>query len=414
MRSMNFFGKSSGAVLAAGVLCAVGVVPAAGAQGPAAAPKTILTDGALLVRVRQQGNPEILRAARAEAEKALKAPLLSVTENGATPPSGDKHDYMSLAPYWWPNPATPNHLPYVRKDGVHNPEASAVEDHAKLSHMEANVHALALGYFLTGDQRYAERATQQLRVWFLNPATRMNPNLNYAQAILGVNQGRGAGVLDAEGLADVVDALALLANSNSWKPSDRAAMHAWFEAYFDWLTTSANGKHEAAAKNNHGSWYDQQAVAIALYLGKTEFAHDLAEAAETKLIATQIQHDGQQPLEEARTRSFHYSAYNLQALTRLATEAESVGIDLWDYKGPDGGSMRAALDYLLPYTEKPKRWEHPDIEGVTPTALRDSLLMAAVHYRDSGYEDAALAMGNNDVKTLLLQQEFAATQKAGR
>jgi hypothetical protein len=237
---MNFFGKSSGAVLAAGVLCAVGVVPAAGAQGPAVAPKTILTDGALLVRVRQQGNPEILRAARAEAEKALKAPLLSVTENGATPPSGDKHDYMSLAPYWWPNSATPNHLPYVRKDGVHNPEASAVEDHAKLSHMEANVHALALGYFLTGDQRYAERATQQLRVWFLNPATRMNPNLNYAQAILGVNQGRGAGVLDAEGLADVVDALALLANSNSWKPSDRAAMHAWFEAYFDWLTTSAN------------------------------------------------------------------------------------------------------------------------------------------------------------------------------
>jgi hypothetical protein len=104
----------------------------------------------------------------------------------------------------------------------------------------------------------------------------------------------------------------------------------------------------------------------------------------------------------------------LQALTRLATEAESVGIDLWDYKGPDGGSMRAALDYLLPYAEKQKRWEHPDIEGVTPMALRDSLLMAAAHYRDSGYEDAALAMGNNDVKTMLLQREFAATQKAGR
>ena len=148
-------------------------------------PRTILTDGALLDRLRRQADPAILHRVRIEADKALKAPLLSVVDKQSTPPSGDKHNYMSLAPYWWPNPATPNHLPYIRKDGEQNPEAVALHDHANLAHMEANVHALALGYFFTGDEAYAKRAAEQLHVWFLNPATRMNPNLNYAQAILG-------------------------------------------------------------------------------------------------------------------------------------------------------------------------------------------------------------------------------------
>jgi hypothetical protein len=321
---------------------------------------------------------------------------------------------MSLAPYWWPNPATANHLPYVRKDGVHNPEATAVEDHANLSHMEANVHALALGYFLTGDERYAERAVEQVRVWFLNPATRMNPNLQYAQAIRGVNEGRGTGILDAQGLSDVVDALALLVDAKSWAASDEAGMHAWFEGYFNWLTTSDNGKHEAAAENNHGSWYDEQAVGIALYLGKTEFARNVAEAAKTKHIAVQIKPDGDQPLEDVRTRSFHYSIYNLEALMKLATEAQTMNVDLWDYKAPDGGSIRAALDFLMPFADKQKTWEHEELDGISPAPLHDPLLIAAVHYGDARYEAAALKAPGKDLKTLLLQREYAAMQKAAR
>ena len=401
----------------AGMLGAGGLIVAGGAQGPAArqaVPKTILMDGRFLEGVRQQGDAEVLRAARSEADKALKAPLISIMDEKATPPSGDKHDYMSLAPYWWPNPATANHLPYVRKDGVHNPEATAVKDHANLSRMVTNVHELALGYFLTRDERYAARAAEQLQVWFLNPATRMNPSLQYAQAIRGVNEGRGTGILDAEGLSDVVDALALLADSKSWDASDERAMQAWFSAYFNWLTTSANGKNEAAAKNNHGSWYDEQAVGIALYLGKTEFARNVAEAAKTKHIAVQIRPDGDQPLEDVRTRSFHYSIYNLEALMKLASEAQSVNVDLWNYKAPDGGSIRAALDFLLPFAEKQKTWEHEELDGVSPVPLHDPLLIAAVHYDDAKYEAAALGVPGKDLKTLLLQREYAAIQKVGR
>ena len=416
MRSLNLLSIGLRAAAILGVACA-GLTPLASAQAPAAriaAPRTILTDGAFLEHLRGQADPALLHQVRIEADKALKAPLLSVMDKQATPPSGDKHDYMSLAVYWWPNPATPNHRPYIRKDGVQNPEAAAVQDHANISHMENNVHALALGYFFTRDETYARRAAEQLQVWFLNPATRMNPNLSYAQAILGANDGRGAGILDACGFAEVVDALALLADSPSWTASNSAALHTWFETYFTWLTTSGNGKHESAAKNNHGSWYDVQAEAIALYLGKTDFARALAETAKTKRIAAQIQPDGQLPAEEARTRSFHYSAFDIESMMKLSAEAQTVNVDLWNYKAPGGGSIRAALDYLLPIASKEKSWDHEDIDGITPAKLHTSLLLAAIHYNSEKYETSALIEPSKDVKTLLLQKQFAEMHKAGQ
>ena len=400
-------------------VCALGLAalaPAAAAASPgdgghAPPPRTILVAGGFLARVRQRGDAAVLREVRIEADKAMKQSPLSVMDKHATPPSGDKHDYMSLAPYFWPNPATANHLPYVRRDGQHNPQASSIEDHANLFRMEDAVHALALGYFFTGDVVYAKRASLLLHVWFLDPATRMNPGLKYAQAVLGVNEGRGTGILDARGLADVVDALALLAGSGSWTATDDAAMHTWFDAYFNWLTTSSNGRNEAAAKNNHGSWYDEQAEAIALYLGKTQFARELAETAKTKRIALQIQADGQQPLEEVRTKSFGYCVFNLQALMRLASMAQTVGVDMWSYRAEDGASIRLALDYLLPFADKQEKWSHEDIEGMSPDSLQAPLLMAALHYRDAAYEAAAIKMkGKDDAKILLLEREFAESQ----
>ena len=181
-----------------------------------------------------------------------------------------------------------------------------------------------------------------------------------------------------------------------------------------WLTTNDNGKHESAAKNNHGTWYDVQAEAIALYLGKTEFARNLAETAKTKRIAAQVQPDGQLPAEETRTRSFHYSVFDVEAMMKLAAEAQTVNVDLWNYKAPDGGSIRAALDYLLPFATNQKKWEHPDLDGVSLTELHDYLLMAAIHYNSAEYETVALAQHSTDLKTLLLQKQFAEMHKAGQ
>ncbi len=378
------------------------------------APHTILIDGNFLAQVRTDHDPSILALVRKESDKAMKQRPLSVTEKKDTPPSGDKHDYMSLAPYYFPNPATPNHLPYIRKDGEHNPEATAMEDHNSIAKLSTAVHALALGYFITGDEAYAKRASLLLHVWFLDPATRMNPNLKYAQAIRGVNDGRGTGIIDARGFPEIVDALAMLSGSSAWTAADDAAMHTWFTDYFAWLTTSENGRHEESEKNNHGNWFDVQATAVASYLGNTRYVHDVAEAAKTKRIESQIEPDGAQPLEEARTTSFHYSCFSLEALMELALIAQNVGVDLWDYKSSRGGSIRGALDYLTAFALKQKEWKHKTISGFKPEELRKSLLAAAVAYKSAAYESAGRAIpANEDAQTMLLEHQFNALSKTG-
>jgi len=115
-----------------------------------------------------------------DADRSLTTGTLSVVQKELTPPSGDKHDYMSIAPYWWPNPNTPKGLPYVRRDGEINSDRDQTSDRKRLDNMVQAVKTLSLGYFFTGQEEYAAKATKLLRVWFLEEATKMNPHLRYA------------------------------------------------------------------------------------------------------------------------------------------------------------------------------------------------------------------------------------------
>ena len=385
------------------VLILLAVVPAVAQPGKP--PATLRLPGSFLLREKLHPDPAILQAAREEADQAMPVGPFSVMEKKQIPPSGDQHDYMSMGPYWWPNPKSPNGLPYVRRDGETNPEIASIPDQANLSRMENAVHALALGYYLTGDEQYASRAVLLLRTWFLDPATRMNPNLNYGQAIPGITTGRGIGLVSLRDLPLVLDGITLLSGSPSLTQADREDLHAWFRSYRDWLQNSHNGRDEAAAKNNHGSWYDQQFAGIALFLGNTSLARNVIETAKTKRIAFQIRADGREPLELARTKSFSYSTFNLMALMRLAQNSQRLGVDLWDYRAPDGGSIRAALNFLLTYTMGEKPWPYKSLNGVESGGLVEPLLLAAIHYHSSDYlHDAEKFEKHPRLDVLLLQQ----------
>jgi hypothetical protein len=322
---------------------------------------------------------------RAEADRALQTPLLTVVEKPQVPPSGDKHDYLSMAPYWWPDPGQPDGKPYISKDGRTNPERSRY-DAPKLSRLSSAVPTLALAYALTGHEPYADHAARLLRAWFLDPKTRMNPNLNFGQFVPGRNDGRGAGIIETRGLIGIVDAVGLLEGLASWAARDTDGMRAWFRDYLTWMRTSPIGRAEAEARNNHGSWYDAQVVAYALFVGDDRLAREVLEAAKGGRIARQVEPDGRQPLELTRTKSLGYCMFNLEALTTLAAFGDRAGVDLWRYRTGDGRSVRTALDWLVPYAIGAKPWPYEQITTPRASGLLLPLRRAAVAYNEPAYE----------------------------
>lgn len=315
------------------------------------------------------------------ADQVLKKAAHSVTEKSKTPPSGDKHDYMSVGPYWWPDSTKANGLPYIRKDGQINPERSAIKDETYLKNLCNDVQTLAVAYYFSDDEKYARRAAELLRVWFLNADTRMNPNLNYGQAIPGITDGRGIGLIDTRSLAKLVDAVQLLKASKAWPTSDHVALQGWFRQFLDWMLTSPIGKDEADEHNNHGTYYDLQAVAFALFLDDKPLAKKLVEQQTYARIQSQLKVDGSQPHELARTLSWDYSVMNLLGFFGLASLAENVNIDLWNYETPDGQSIKKAFFWLLPYASGQKPWDHKQIKPMHRELFEPLELVARPRYK---------------------------------
>ncbi|PYF72398.1 alginate lyase family protein [Pedobacter nutrimenti] len=327
----------------------------------------------------------------------------SVLDKSFTPPSGSKHDYMSLAPYFWPDPAKADGRPYIRKDGERNPEIRTITDGTYLSDLNNKCKFLSLAYYFTNTEKYAAKASQLMQIWFLNPETKMNPNLNYAQAIRGVNDGRGIGIIETRSLADLADWAGLLTGSASWNTKEMQGLKDWYKQYLNWMMTSKNGQDEHHAKNNHGTHYDTQIVAFALFTGDRKLAAQTLKES-LKRIPVQIEPDGQQPLELERTNAYGYSTMNLNGWFNLAILGEKLDIDLWNYSTTDGRSLRKALDWLIPYTIGDKPKDHKQISPYNKGEMYRPLLLAGLKYKSSTYLEAAAALPrtNENLMTDLL------------
>ncbi|QKJ29782.1 alginate lyase family protein [Mucilaginibacter mali] len=329
------------------------------------------------------------------ADEFLTAKPASVMEKALTPPSGSKHDYMSMAPYFWPDPAKADGLPYIRKDGQRNPEIKKIVDHELLSNLDNKCKYLSLAYYFTGDEKYAAKVNELLKVWFLDAETKMNPNLNYAQAVRGVNDGRGIGIIETRSLANIADWMGLLAGSKSFTKQNLAAIKDWYKQYLTWMTTSKNGKDEHNAKNNHGTHYDTQVVSFALFTGNTAMAKQVLEDSR-KRIATQIEPDGEQKLELERTNALGYSSMNLDGWINMSELGDRAGVNLWDYTTADGRGIRKALDWLLPYALDQKPFTYQQITPYSKDELYHVLLLSAQKYHEPAYSKAAESMRKKD------------------
>ncbi len=326
-----------------------------------------------------------------DADKALLSGPVSVMEKTNIPPSGNKHDYMSLAPYHWPDPSKPNGQPYIRKDGQTNPEVKEYKDKEYMPKLCADVHTLALAYYFSGDRKYADHATNLMRVWFLDTATRMNPNLNFAQAIKGVNTGRGAGMIDSRHFIKLIDGIGLLKGSKSWTSADQAGMQQWFSDFLNWMQTSKNGLDEKNADNNHGAWYDAQGLSMALFIADKEQAIKIVASAQDRLDK-QMDNEGRFPKEMERTISLHYTSFVMNAFFNIAQMAEKTGVDLWNYQSASGKSLKKAFETIKPYLLEEKEWEGQQIKAFDFEDGYPLLMEAAARY---GCKDCEAGLKKN-------------------
>ncbi|TWU46113.1 poly(beta-D-mannuronate) lyase [Rubripirellula tenax] len=350
----------------------------------------VLMDGEMLAKTKlriEKGDPELKSALDvliAEADKALKGGPYSVTDKRKIPPSGDPHDYASYGRYWWPDPKKADGLPYIQRDGETNPDSQspAESDRPRIEALGMHTETLGLAYFLTGKQAYAEKAAELLRVWFLDPETRMNPNMDYAQWRPGHAGGSKSGVLDGRMMARALEGSHLIAGSSALSDDERDGLKTWAGDYFHWLTTDELALAEAASENNHGTFYDAQAMYFALYCGNRDGAKKIANAVVQNRILPQIKPDGSMPEELARTRPLFYSNYNLHALFVVANLAQEVGVDVWN---ASDSRLRLGLDFLVPYADPSVLWPYPSIDEADRMDLFPVLLMGDRAYPGRGY-----------------------------
>jgi hypothetical protein len=238
------------------------------------------------------------------------------------------------------------------------------------------VPAMAAAYKLTRDRKYADHAAAHLRAWFVDDPTKMNPNLEYAQAIKGRFTGRGTGIIDTLHLVEVARAAGQL----DLKPADLAGVKRWFDAYIAWMTTHPYGIAERDAKNNHGTCWCTQIAAFAQLTGNREQTEYCRNRYKTFLIPNQEGPDGSFPLEMARTKPYGYSLFNLDAMAILVQTLTTKDDDLWRWQLPDGRGMAKAVAFMYPFIADKKSWpKPPDVMYDREWPVRQpSLLFAGV------------------------------------
>jgi hypothetical protein len=296
-----------------------------------------------------------VRRLRAEADRRMREGPWTVTADRPKGVELDAHEFYSEAPYYWPNSDNPDG-PYLRKDGQANP-ARIVANQVAMNAMCDAVFALGAASFLLDNSAYGKRAASVIHTWFLNPKTRMNPDLDYAQSVPGINNGRGTGIVDGRGFIRALQGMEFLEQTNNWDPKDQAAVHRWFEDYLHWLVTSKNATDEKKSGDNHASWWAAQVAAVGSFVADTKAQQMAFGFYRDRLLPRQIRPNGSAPREEVRARSLRLSALNLEAYAVICRIAQVRGAgDLWNTHGKSGTTIATAIDYLSPYLVDPKKW----------------------------------------------------------
>ena len=323
--------------------------------------RILICFGFMCSTVYGQSNFDLLSI---EKERVLKVALqyknekpLTITNFPCERSAGTLNDFYSEGDYWWPDPENPSG-PYIRKDGLTNPEnfTKHREVMLRLSQISG---AFASAYVITKKEGYVNQLMPHLQAWFINPKTKINPNLLYAQAIKGVATGRGIGIIDTIHLMEVAQAVKVIENSKSVSQTDIKAIKSWFSSYLEWLTTHPFGIAERDNGNNHSVCWAMQVAVFADLVHNEEILAYCKSFYKNTLLPNQMAENGSFPLELARTKPYGYSIFNLDAMATLCQVLSSKEENLFTYQTTDGKSLALGLHFLFPYLKNKNDWPYP-------------------------------------------------------
>lgn len=292
-----------------------------------------------------------------EADRAMQQQPITVTAETSSRSAGGKHDFFSEGDYWWPNPKSVD-SPYIQKDGMTNPDNFVAHRQAMIRFSKV-VGALASAYKLTGNKKYVLHALKHCAAWFIDTATRMNPNLQFAQAIKGRFTGRGIGIIDTIQLIEVVQGLLAMINAPDIDHYKLGNIRKWFNEYLSWLTTHKYGLDEMNAGNNHATCWVMQVAVFAKFVHDDTLMKFCSDRYKTVLLPKQMAVDGSFPQELRRTKPFGYSIFNLDAMATICQTLSDKHNDLWNYETADGRSIKKGIEFLHPFVKDKSKWPFP-------------------------------------------------------
>ncbi|HKM45194.1 MAG TPA: alginate lyase family protein [Dysgonamonadaceae bacterium] len=328
-------------------------------------------------------------------------PLSVVSENKKhIAPSKDPRDYITLSPYWWADPSKADGIPYIRDDGKRNPEVYEYPERVNSSLFAENAELLALMYYFTGEEKYAAKAAEMLRVWFLDPVSGMNPNMTYAQHVPGMQHIRGTGIIDSRRFLKALNAAKIIESSSSWTSEDKKELQDWAHAFRYWIEHSTNGLTELKAQNNHGLWYEVINQILVMFEEDYDYFKQIVDERFLPRIALQIDSDGSFPKELERTLGIHYSTFALEALSFSDKMCSKNGLNLWEYQSENGRGMILALEYMIPYYKNPDAWPHKQINDFNTDRAAILLYDAGLRTGEKKYLDLAKSIGYDNQRII--------------
>ncbi len=297
------------------------------------------------INVADAERPRIL----AEAPHALAAPITTITS--------------TAAPHAPPNTFYSEIEPERGLSDPHNTTKLFRAHAIALRNTSARISCLAAAYVLTHDEAYAQRASAQLRAWFITPETRMLPSADlagreYGSSTADQDTGTPAGIVDLTPLAEFVRSTSFLIDSPALGDDDRDSLNQWLLDFAGWLDTNRNARIARDLKDHRASAWLLIRSAIARATRKDQDIEDCRRRFRAPTLRNQINEVGVFPQEVATPNPYRNTLFNFDLLASACQLLASPFDLLWDYELPDGPGMRSVAAHLYPVIAHPEKWNY--------------------------------------------------------